>query len=217
MSSFRPYLLLSFLHWATIGFSIQPPLGTNREQEGWLSSTQPHQPHTGRGGTGQEGSMYVRGWDLFSTMESEQLFIKISPLRSTYKGSFSGVYGLVTSAQMCMGIVRDMFDAQVTYLFYFGNPVIKHGNVKALWKKALELYFSIRRGHISHHIHFRKGKDWIVPPEVFLHTPTRQPETGSRVQNFNPNRQSLTNWRETLGEASPVWPQGYAFSWPLIN
>lgn len=48
---------------------------------------------------------------------------------------------------MCMGIVRNMFDAQVTYLLYSGNPVIKHGNVKALQKKAVELCFSIRRDH----------------------------------------------------------------------
>lgn len=33
---------------------------------------------------------------------------------------------------------------------------------------------------------------WIILPKVFLHAPTHQPETASRMQNFNSNRQSLT-------------------------
>lgn len=138
-------------------------------------------------------------------MESaEILLIKILTLISTYKDRFSRAYSMITSAQMFMGTVTLLMHRWPT-CFNLITLLQSIGMLK-LFRKRLLCFTSISQESI-YPTNSIPRNGWTILPKVFLHTATHQPETASRMQNFNPNRQSLTELQATeekiLGKHHP--------------
>lgn len=123
-----------------------------------------------------------------------------------HKDSFSGAYSSITCAQMFTRKEACLMHRWPT-CFKLITLLQSMGMLKLSKKRLLSFILISQESIYPTNSIPRNG--WIILPNVFLHT-THQPETASRMQNFNPKRQSLSELQLTeekiLGKRHEAMP-----------